>query len=215
MVSSYPPDGSFSTTEARAAVGTCWSRAHLFMPGSLRTFFADTSYSLRQEVLCRHFLMTCAMRGGSCAIRLALASAAVLTLALGIGATTAIFTLVYDVLLKPLPYSHPEQLLVMEEQVAEFRDIYPTPADERQPFRLLAAAQSKLPGGGCDAGSSYAVGLGGHPLQIGVLRLDPRHFFSARFHASARPRFLAPGVPTRPRACCGADGQPMAAAISK
>jgi hypothetical protein len=48
-----------------------------------------------------------------------------LTPALGIGATTAIITLVYDALLKPLPYKHSEQLVVMEERVAEFRHLYP------------------------------------------------------------------------------------------
>jgi predicted permease len=48
----------------------------------------------------------------------AFTAVAVLTLALGIGATTAIFSVVSAMLLRPLPASHPEQLVAMYSRVA-------------------------------------------------------------------------------------------------
>ncbi len=101
---------------------------------------------------------------------------AVLTLALGIGATTAIFTLVYDVMLKPLPYKHPEHLVVMQEQVAEFRDIYPMLPMNANHFVNWLQHSNGFQSMAIMEQDSVPLGAGGHPLQVTVLRSTPEIF---------------------------------------
>jgi putative ABC transport system permease protein len=72
---------------------------------------------------------------------------AVLTLALGIGANTAIFSIVNAVLLRPFPYREPERLVILRERVSGgsgFSPSYPNFADWRAQntvFDSMAAAR--------------------------------------------------------------------------
>ncbi len=70
------------------------------MPTAIQTLIQDLRFAFRQLRKSPAFTVT-----------------AVLTLALGIGATTAIFTLAYQVLLRSLPVAHPEQLYKVGKQI--------------------------------------------------------------------------------------------------
>lgn len=76
---------------------------------------------------------------------------AVLALALGIGANSAIFSVVNTVLLKPLPFKSPDQLMIVWEDGSRYGFPKDTPApanfidwrDQNQVFESMAAVDSK------------------------------------------------------------------------
>ena len=125
----------------------------------MRSLFQDLRYAVRRLIKSPGFTIT-----------------ALLTLAVGIGATTAIFTLVYDVLLKPLPYRNPEQLVVLEEQVAEWRDAFPTVPMNANHFQLWQEHSKTVQSMAIMGEASYPLGIGEHPQQVTVLRSTPGIF---------------------------------------
>src|SRR5579863_8711534 len=71
--------------------------------GMNSTLLQDVRYSLRQPGRAKLFT-----------------TLAVLTLALGIGSNTALFSAVYGVLLRPLPFRAPDRLVLVSERARQF-----------------------------------------------------------------------------------------------
>ncbi len=97
----------------------------------MQTLWQDVRYALR--TLAKNFGFT---------------AVAIVTLALGIGANTALFSIVNGVLLNPLPYEHAEQLVAVYAKTVEFKTSsisYPNFLDwqrENNSFAALAAFRS-------------------------------------------------------------------------
>jgi len=114
---------------------------------------------------------------------------ALITLALGIGANTAIFSVVNAVLLRPLPFQKPEELVIVWEDLAfaGFPHNTPAPANyvdwktQNQSFVDMAASREtsfNLTGDGePERVSAYAVSANFFPL-LGVQPLLGRSFVS-------------------------------------
>jgi predicted permease len=99
-----------------------------------------------------------------------------MTLALGIGATTAIFTLVYDVMLRPLPFAQPDRLVVMEEIAAEWSNIYPTLPVSANHFTFWQQHNRSFDSMAVMQQGSAPLGAEGRPSQVGVLVTTPGIF---------------------------------------
>jgi putative ABC transport system permease protein len=102
---------------------------------------------------------------------LGFASVAILALALGIGANTAIFSVVYATLLAPLPYPHPEQLVIVWSKVSGDRNVVAA-ADyldwqrENTAFQAMAVLN----------GSNFNLAIGDRPEQIRGAYTTPGFF---------------------------------------
>src|SRR4030095_7643647 len=82
---------------------------------------------------------------------------AVITLALGIGANTAIFSVLNAVLLRPLPYPNPERLVALSENSLEDPDIsvsYPDYLDWREQQSVFEEMSARMPTGGVIRGAN-------------------------------------------------------------
>ncbi len=95
---------------------------------------------------------------------------AIATLALGIGANTAIFTVINGVLLRPLPYPQPEQLVTLTSQQS-----VPELVDIREQSHAFASL-----GGVCGQAADYTGGAEPVQIELGLVAADFFQVFGTR-----------------------------------
>ncbi|HVT15100.1 MAG TPA: ABC transporter permease [Thermoanaerobaculia bacterium] len=123
--------------------------------GAIETLLRDVAYGLRM------------LRNNP-----GFSAVAVLTLAIGIGANTALFSVIDGVLLKPLPFTHPDQLVRLHESKPNFAAgsiSYPNFRDwQRQNHTFSAIAISR--------GSGFSLTGRGEAEQVSALVVSSDYF---------------------------------------
>jgi putative ABC transport system permease protein len=118
-------------------------------------------------------------------------SAALVTFALGIGATAAVFSIVDGVLLRPLPYPHADRLVRLWEE----RPGGVSPSGNRwlsnQTYAAWVEHGRTLDGIGAYATYDYTVSFGGDPIRLPGAAVSPS-VFALLGVAPARGRFFTP-----------------------
>lgn len=142
-----------NTTLIREQAHESWGWA------SVERLILDLRYALRQLNRSRGFTIV-----------------AVMTLALGIGSTTSIFTLIYDVMLRPLPFPQSNRLVTIEEKLDEWSNLYPVLPVNANHFTFWKHYSRSFDDIAVMTQGSVPMGSSGRPLQIGVLAATPGLF---------------------------------------
>src|SRR5579863_6131169 len=122
----------------------------------MHTLFQDARYATRRLAKSPGFVVT-----------------ALLTLALGIAATTSIFSVVEAVLLRPLPFRDPEGLVLIKENVNKLDNLINLPAPDVITFAHESRAFERV--GGFEGGSMELSGVG-EPVRVSTARLTAAVF---------------------------------------
>jgi putative ABC transport system permease protein len=120
----------------------------------------------------------------------AFTAVALLTLALGIGANTAIFSILNAVILRPLPYPQAERLMYVNSQVPALGlDFFSVSHPEYVELRQLSRSFSAM---GVFRLGEVNLTAGDRPLRVPSAAVDDHLLHTLGFHPEAG-RFFAPG----------------------
>jgi putative ABC transport system permease protein len=121
---------------------------------------------------------------------------AVLTLAVGIGATTAIFSVFDAVLLRPLPYRSADRLYAIHE-VGREGNLFPVNALH---FREWRAATRSFDDMALIGPETFDLSGAGEPVRVSAARVTPSLFWTVAIEPSlGRPFLEGEDVPSRDR----------------
>jgi predicted permease len=104
------------------------------------------------------------------------ALAAIATLALGIGANTAIFSVVYAVLLKPLPYDQPDRLAAIHIEIPQFKGQAASMAERPRDYREWRSHNTMFTDLAIFGAAALNLTGQGEPERLGGIRVSANLF---------------------------------------
>jgi predicted permease len=165
-------DRADAEAEARRRFGSSWDETvrNLHRSGRAR----EERLAMRERLDSLWYDFRFALRGLRRAPRFA--AAAVLTLALGLGTTTVIYSLVDHVVLRSLPYDDPGRLVIVREVVGAMSKIYPTLPANASHFLEWRRACAACEGLAAVKRDKATLSAGGDPQRLGAARVSANLF---------------------------------------